>query len=176
MTLRPPSPPLTDGVVILRPPDEGDLAAIDLGLHDPDVVRWFGQPVSSAVDVLALNRTRWADGSPTFSICEQDLACVGHVWMNRSTSDTTTGSIGYWLLPRARGRGLATRAVRLISDWAIEDLGIRCLRLYTEPDNEPSQRVAERSGFRRIRTIAGHGEIDGRSVDHVLYERVPEGG
>lgn len=176
MDLRAPSPPLTDGVVTLRPPADGDLAAIDLGLHDPDVVRWFGQPVSSAADVLALNRSRWADGSPTFSICEQDLACVGHVWMNRSTSDLTTGSIGYWLLPGARGRGLATRAVRLISDWAIEGLGIWRLRLYTEPDNEPSQRVAERSGFERIGTIAGHGEIDGRSVDQVLYERVPEGG
>ena len=175
MVLRAPSPPLTDGVVTLRLPDEGDLAAIDLGLHDPDVVRWFDQPVSSAADVLALNRARWADASPTFSICEQDLACVGHVWMNRSTSDTTAGSIGYWLLPEARGRGLATRAVQLISDWAIEDLGIRRLRLYTEPGNERSQRVAERSGFWRIGTIASHGEVDGRTVDHVLYERVPEG-
>jgi ribosomal-protein-alanine N-acetyltransferase len=161
--------------VTLRPPDEGDLTAIDLGLHDPDVVRRFGQPASSAADVLTLNRARWADGSPTFSICEQDLTCVGHVWVNRSISDTTTGSIGYWLLPGARRRGLATRAVRLISDWAIEELGIRRLRLYAEPDNERSQRVAERSGFRRIGTIAGHGEIDGRSVDHVVYERVPEG-
>ena len=80
MVLRSPNPPLTDGVVTLRPPDESDLTAIDLGLHDSDVVRWFGQPQASASDVLELNRRRWAEGSPTFSICEMDLHCCGHVY------------------------------------------------------------------------------------------------
>ncbi len=174
MVLRAPSPQLTDSVVTLRPPDEGDLVAIGLGLHDPDVVRWFGQPVSSAAEVLTLNRTRWADGSPTFSICERDNACVGHVWMNRSTSDITAGSIGYWLLAEARGRGLATRAVRLVSEWAIEDLGMKRLRLVTEPANHRSQRVAERSGFRRVALLVAHGEVDGRPVDQIIYELEPD--
>jgi [ribosomal protein S5]-alanine N-acetyltransferase len=173
--LRVPSPPLSDGVVTLRPPDERDLAAIDLGIHDPEVVRWFGTPDSSAMDVLALNRERWADGSPTFCICENDDICVGHVWVNVHASDATMGSVGYWLLPPARGHGLATRAVRLITEWAVADLGITHLRLLTEPANGRSQRVAERSGFRRIGILAGHGEIDGRSIDHVLFELRPEG-
>src|SRR5438477_809645 len=84
VTLHPPEPPLSDGVVSLRPPDEGDLEAIDQGIHDPDVIRWFGRPSSSASDALALNRDRWRDGSPTFAICEIDRRCVGHVWVNRS--------------------------------------------------------------------------------------------
>jgi hypothetical protein len=33
-----PDPPLTDGVVMLRPPDEQDLSAIGQGVRDPDVV------------------------------------------------------------------------------------------------------------------------------------------
>ena len=94
--------------------------------------------------------------------------------MNRSTRDATAGSIGYWLLAGARGRGLATRAVRLISDWAIEDLGIKRLRLFTEPANERSQRVAERSGFRRIELLVAQGEVDGRPVDQVIYELEPD--
>jgi [ribosomal protein S5]-alanine N-acetyltransferase len=175
MILCVPDPPLSDGVVTLRPPDERDLAAIDLGIHDPDVVRWFGQPDSSAMDVLMLNRRRWADGSPTFSVCEQDGTCVGHVWVNVRTEDATTGSVGYWLLPTARGRGVATRSVRLISQRAVRDLGITRLRLFTEPANERSQRVAERSGFRRICHLPDHGEIDGRSLDHILYELPREG-
>ncbi len=99
-----------------------------------------------------------------------DLRCVGHVWMNLAAEDTTIGFIGYWLLPVARGRGLATRAVRLISDWAVHDIGMSRLRLVTEPDNQRSQRVAERNGYQRIAILAGHGEVDGRAVDHVLYE------
>ena len=77
MSLRAPDPPLGDCEVTLRPPDERDLTAIDLGIHDPDVVRWFGQPDSSALDVLALNRRRWANGSPTLSICDAVGVCVG---------------------------------------------------------------------------------------------------
>ena len=166
--LNAPDPPLTDGIVTLRPPDERDLTAIDLGIHDPDVVRWFGQPASSATDVLAENRRRWADGSPTFSICELDDVCVGHVWVNVSAKDAAVGYVGYWLLPNARGRGLATRAVRLLSAWAVTDLGL-ALRLVTEDGNERSQRVAQRSGFRRTAILTGRGEIDGRTVDQVLY-------
>ena len=121
MILGAPDPPLSNDIVTLRPPDERDLAAIDLGIHDPDVVRWFRQPDSSAIDVLLLNRRRWPDGSPTFSVCEQDGMCVGHVWVNVRTDDPTTGPVGYWLLPTARGRGLAPitasirpRALRVI--------------------------------------------------------------
>jgi [ribosomal protein S5]-alanine N-acetyltransferase len=174
MSARVPDPPLSDGLVTLRPPDEGDLAAIDLGIHDADVVRWFGQPDSSAMEVLLLNRKRWAEGSPTFSICELDGICVGHVWVNVNGVDTTIGYVGYWLLPSARGRGIATRAVRLLSDWAVHSLGITHLRLLTEPNNEQSQRVAERSGFRRTGILAGHAKIDGRSIDHVVFSLPPE--
>jgi RimJ/RimL family protein N-acetyltransferase len=174
MSLRVPDPPLTDGVVTLRPPDERDLKAIDLGVHDPAVVRWYGQP-SSAIDVLRLNRRRWADGSPTFSICEMDDVCVGHAWVNVSTSDAAIGYVGYWLLPTARGRGLATRAVLLLSSWALHDVGITRLRLLTETANESSQRVAERSGFGRVGILAGNAEIDGRLIDHVLFSLPIEG-
>ncbi|MGZ6296781.1 MAG: GNAT family N-acetyltransferase [Candidatus Limnocylindrales bacterium] len=78
-----------------------------------------------------------------------------------------------WLLPRARRRGLATRAVRLLSRWAVTDPGTTSLRLLTEPANERSQRVAERSGFRRVGIVTRQGQIDGRLSDHVLYSLVP---
>jgi RimJ/RimL family protein N-acetyltransferase len=173
MSLRAPDPPLSDGIVTLRLPDERDLTAIDLGIHDPAVVRWFGEPSGSARDVLELNRRRWADGSPTFSICEADDICVGHAWVNVSASDDTAGYVGYWLLPSARGRGLATRAVRLLAAWAIRALALD-LRLLTEPGNERSQRVAERSGFIRTGVLPGRAEEDGRRIDHVLFSLPPK--
>ena len=164
------NPRLSDGVVTLRLPDEGDLAAIELGIHDPDVVRWIGPSEAGAVDVLELNRKRWAEGSPTFSICEMDGLCVGHIWINVRADDRRVGSVGYWLLPIARGRGLATRAVRLISAWAVATLGIKRLLLTTEPANSPSQRVAMRSGFRQVDVLRNHGEINGRPIDRVVFE------
>jgi RimJ/RimL family protein N-acetyltransferase len=145
-----PLPALSDGRVVLRAAEHRDLLAIDAGIHDPDVIRWIGPPAGSAHDVLVQNEERWAHGSPTLSICELDGTCVGKVWLNVPDTDRSTGFVGYWLLPVGRGRGLATSAVRLLSTWAFRELGVTNLRLVTAPDNERSQRVAERSGFRRM--------------------------
>jgi RimJ/RimL family protein N-acetyltransferase len=149
-----PLPELSDGRVLLRAAAPLDLPAIEDGIHDPDVIRWIGPPEGSAADVLAQNAKGWANGSPTLSICEPDGTFVGKVWVNVRDSDPTTGFVGYWLLPVARGRGIATSAVRLISAWAMGELGLERLRLTTAPDNERSQRVAERSGFRRVSSPA----------------------
>jgi len=97
------------------------------------------------------------------------------VWINVREADPKTGSVGYWLLPRARGRGLATRAVRLISSWATREMGVTNLRLTTEPKNDGSRRVAERSGFRQTGVLHHQATIDGRLIDQVVYELVPEG-
>ena len=142
-------PVLSDGRVLLRAQQERDLPAIEAGMHDPDVVRWIGRPWPID-EVLLRNEAAWSNGSPTFAICELDGPCVGLVWMNVVERDPSVGYVGYWLLPAARGRGIATRAVRLLSSWVVRELGVCHLRLTTAPDNPRSQLVAERSGFRRV--------------------------
>ena len=87
--------------------------------------------------------------------------------------DRSIANLEYWLLPESRGRALATRAVRLVSTWAFEELGIARLQLWTEPENLASQRVAERSGFQREGLLRSNDEIGGRRVDSVLYARLP---
>jgi RimJ/RimL family protein N-acetyltransferase len=57
--------------------------------------------------------------------------------------------MGYWLAERARGRGIATEAVRLLAAWALDVLRIERLELMIHPENFASQRVAERCGFTR---------------------------
>ena len=174
MTLSPPDPPLGDDVVTLRPPEERDLEAIDQGIRDGDVVRWVGRPEGSAPDTLALNRRRWSDGSPSFAICDLDDACVGLVWINLSAIDAATGSVGYWLLPASRGRGFATRAVRLLVPWAGRIMSLDRIRLVTQSANERSRAVATRSGFRAVGTVSGPSELDGRTVDFMVFEWSPE--
>jgi RimJ/RimL family protein N-acetyltransferase len=74
----------------------------------------------------------------------------------------------------ARRRGLATRAVRLVSDWALRALDIARLGLLTEEWNASSQRVAERAGFRREGVLRAWAAIDGRRGDYVSYSLLPE--
>ena len=165
-----PDPPLSDGSVLLRASEPRDIPAIEAGIRDRDVIRWIGPTQDSADGVIALNQQRWANGSPTLSICEPDGTCVGLVWINMRDGDETTGWLGYWLLPNARGRGLATRAVRLISVWAMREVGLTKFRLTTEPGNKRSRRVAERSGFRQTGILHHQATINGRLVDQAVYE------
>ena len=164
-----PLPELSDGRVLLRATEPRDLPAIDAGMHDPDVIRWIGPPEGSAEEVLVQNQERWAQGWPTLSICEADGTCVGKVWMRFREADRSTGYVGYWLLPVARGRGFASTAVRLLSKWAVRELGVTKVRLTTAPDNERSQRVAERSGFRRVLPRDGE-TVHGVHGDDFVYE------
>jgi RimJ/RimL family protein N-acetyltransferase len=101
-------------------------------------------------------------------VCEPDGRCLGLAWLNRDQNDPSSGAIGYLLLAGERGRGLATRATRLLALWAGAAGGISRLRLVTAADNAPSRAVAERAGFReshrRHRT-----DPDGRSEELVVY-------
>jgi ribosomal-protein-alanine N-acetyltransferase len=158
--------------VSLRPPDERDLPAIERGVQDPDVIRAFGRPTISAEQLLELNHSRWDRGeAATFAICDATGSCVGHVFVN--LTGTGRGSVGYWLLPEARGKGLAGRAVKLVSHWALRDLALARLALLTEPSNRQSRRVAEASGFHEEGVLRSYTEIDGRRVDYVSFSLLP---
>jgi RimJ/RimL family protein N-acetyltransferase len=83
--------------------------------------------------------------------------------------DQRTGAIGYWLLPAARRRGIATAAVRLLARWAFDELALARLELTCGPDNEASQRVAARCGFAREGVLRSHMSFKGGRRDTVLH-------
>lgn len=63
---------------------------------------------------------------------------------------------------------MATRANRLLVEWA-RQLGLQRVELYTHVDNVPSQRAAEKVGFRCGRVEQATRE-NGRDWDIVWYE------
>ena len=163
-----PNGTLSDGVVLLRPLADGDLPVVERGINDPDVIRSFGRAPVSAGRLLELNRRRWSAGTAAaFAVCDIADECLGEVWVN--LTGAPRGIVGGWLLPEARGRGLATRALRLISCWAFREAGLARLRLLTEASNRAAQRVAERGGFRREGVIRSYKTIGGRRTDGVVY-------
>jgi len=165
-----PDPPLSDGVVALRVPSEQDLPAIERRAVDPEVVRWMGPFEHTAREILELNRARWLRGTrATFSVCDPSDACVGQVWVEVDLRDSHRGSVGYWLLPEARGKGFATRSVQLVSRWALGELGMARLSVSIEPSNDRSQAVARRSGFAKEGVLRSYEDIGGRRVDCVVF-------
>lgn len=58
-----------------------------------------------------------------------------------------SAEIGYWVDPRARGRGVATDAVRTVCRWAFTTLDLDLIEWRCEVGNTASRRVAEKAGF-----------------------------
>jgi RimJ/RimL family protein N-acetyltransferase len=83
------------------------------------------------------------------------------------------GSIGYWTAPEARGCGVATRALRLLSRWAVTEGGVERLELTTHPENRASQRVAEKAGSAREGVLRSHIRFREGRRDSILYSLLP---
>ena len=163
VSLVPPDPPLSDGVIIVRPLDESDLPAIERAASDAEILKWFDLHTRGPADYLAAKREAWAEGTgASFAICDATLpdTCLGQVFIERDHDGR--GSVGYWLLEDSRGKGRATRAVRLMASWALPEMRLGRLQLHTDPENVASQRVAERAGFTREGVLRAYNGRTGR--------------
>ena len=75
--------------------------------------------------------------------------------------------------PAARGRGVASAAVRALSAWAFSELKLERLQLSIRPDNVASRRVAEKVGYAYEGTLRSSKLIRGRRVDAAVYSLLP---
>ncbi|MBO8188482.1 GNAT family N-acetyltransferase [Streptomyces spirodelae] len=78
-----------------------------------------------------------------------DGKLVGGVLFRTMDVPQGTAEAGCWLEPAAVGKGLVTRAVRVIIDWAFEERGIHRVEWHVSSANEPSIAVARRLGMRK---------------------------
>jgi RimJ/RimL family protein N-acetyltransferase len=123
-------------------------------------------------DAVAFVTSRVESGPYRFAITE-DGRVVGAIDVGVDERNRT-GHIGYWCARDARGRGIATRALRLLYRYALDELELERLDLITDPDNRASQRVAEKVGFRPegvLRSLLLH--PDGRRRDSVMFSLLP---
>jgi RimJ/RimL family protein N-acetyltransferase len=80
-----------------------------------------------------------------------------------------TGEIGYWTAPWARGRGVMTRAVRLLATWSFAEFELRRIELIVAVENAGSNRVAEKAGFTNEGVLRQYRENKGIWRDHYMW-------
>ncbi|MFI0463298.1 GNAT family N-acetyltransferase [Saccharopolyspora sp. 5N102] len=90
-----------------------------------------------------------------------------------------SGWIGYWVASRLAGGGIATAAVALAVDHCFGAVGLHRLEATVRPENQPSVRVLEKSGFRREGLFHRYLDVAGAWRDHYVYaltiEEIPGG-
>ncbi len=177
MTVTPPTEPLTLGDLVLRVPTNDDVDALVRFGDDPDTAETLWIPVPSpcsrpeAEERLAEFIDGWSGRStfgPTFVVSDPASGeLVGVVFL--SARDDATIEVVYGTAPQHRGRGIATRALRRVTDWCFERLHARCVELLISQGNLASCRVATKAGFgfRGIRRTQVPGT--GEEYDDLLY-------
>jgi len=129
--------------------------------RDEEVFRWTTEPreLTVAETEAAIEAVNASEEVFSFAIVEvQSNQILGNIALVKDENHLRVGEVMYWLAASARGRGVATKAVRLVSHWALTELGLKRITLKTEVDNVPSQRVAERTGFRKFRQSEENGD------------------
>jgi RimJ/RimL family protein N-acetyltransferase len=89
-------------------------------------------------------------------------------------ADAEVAGMAVSVFPDARGRGVASKALRLGATWGLRELGLRRVFAEAAVDNEASVRAIEKAGFRREGVLRAHCTTHGRSHDCVMFSLLPE--
>jgi RimJ/RimL family protein N-acetyltransferase len=161
----------------LRPFDERDIDRVVEACREERTRRWLAELPSpyTPEDALAFIRGRtaarasgrglsWAIADPATD------ELLGSVGIFDLPDDLSSGEIGYWAHPDARGRGVMTTAVGLVLRHAFETLGVQRVKAYAAFDNAASRHVLTASGMteqgvERLGTVVAEGRVDA-----VLYD------
>jgi ribosomal-protein-alanine N-acetyltransferase len=172
-----PNPPLSDGIVVLRRWEESDLDCVEQAAEDPDIPKGTTVPATfTPTEGRAWIERQWSRAesgtglSQAIADAASGEALGAGVLMTRQRS---SAEIGYWLVPRARGRGIGSRAVGLLARWAVKEAGLARLEAYVIPDNIASQRALEKAGFRREGLLRSYLSYEERRFDALLYSLLP---
>jgi RimJ/RimL family protein N-acetyltransferase len=123
----------------------------------------------------------WIDGQLTafaertvfeFAIVSADGRYLGGCGVNQVDFVNERANLGYWVRSSEAGREVATRAVRLMKDWAFRHTGLVRLEMVIAVGNGASLRVAEKAGAVREGTLRGRLLLHGVSHDAAVYSFV----
>lgn len=116
----------------------------------------------------------WAEGTRAGFVARavSDDALLAFAAIVKLELDAQEGEIGYLVLPAARGRGVAVRAVRLLTRWGFDELGLERLELLIATENSASVRVAERSGYRLDGVLRNAHFKERRRADTGIWSRL----
>ncbi len=153
-----------------RPEDEAPMAAIN---SDPAVTEFLNRRMDAAATAAFLGRTEahwaehgfghWAVEPLAGPLAGAMIGFVGVAYPTFLPELATRPELGWRLAASSWGSGYATEAALAARDDAFTRLALPELISIIHPDNERSQRVAEKAGMTIERQV--HNEVLDRDVD-----------
>ncbi len=145
-------PVLEAGGLRLRPWLLQDAETLVMAFADEAIQYWhnrtFASPAEAGAYIEQWQRAWKAESAARWAVTDLDTAEVlGQAGLWSVDLSCGTAGVSYWLLPHARGRGTAVRALSMVAEWALEVLGLHQLELEHSVRNFASCSVARGAGF-----------------------------
>ncbi|MEU3433506.1 GNAT family N-acetyltransferase [Streptomyces sp. NPDC006863] len=168
--------PVAGDGLLLRPWERADAWAFLSAYEDEGTRRWHTHRPTTVAQV-----EEWFDGYRQdweretgchWAVARDSGEVLGRMALRRVDLADGTANAAYWVLPAARGAGVASRALAAVSAWALDDIGFQRLELDHSTRNDASCRVATRAGFRLEGTKRNAAVHDDGRHDMHLHARV----
>lgn len=153
---------------MIRPVEDGDVAALARILQEPEVARFWGNRDE------AWMREEIAGASFAWTI-EVDGQPAGYLqaW-EENDPEWRWVDMDIFLAPQHRGRGIGPDAMRQALRFCFEERGHHRATLSTSVENESAVRAYEKIGFRRVGVLRKSSKYQGEWKDEFLMELLAE--
>jgi RimJ/RimL family protein N-acetyltransferase len=167
---------ISDGDVVLRFPTEDDIDGLLVAVADPELREAANMPnldrEQAQASIAHLPALMASGRMLPMTALDATGDIVGGGILHHLDAERAIVEIGYWVLPHARRRGIATQIARLLAEHAFA-LGVERVAAYVNVDNPASERVLERAGYTREGVVRSLPKPDGRRVDKTLFSLLP---
>ncbi|GAC1610809.1 MAG: hypothetical protein NVS3B26_19700 [Mycobacteriales bacterium] len=171
-------PELGDGQIVLRPWRSDDADAVYEACQDEQIQRYTTVPVPYRredavhfVEVVGPGKYQTRAGAGFAVTDRSSRQLLGACGLVTIDVDTQVGYAGYWVAPWSRGRKVACRALGVLTDWTLVQLGLPAVRLEIEPKNLASLATARLAGFVRVAGRSVQQTHRGQQREFDVFER-----
>jgi len=174
---------MTDGDIFVRPIRLDDAEALFEAAHEsiPEVSQWLpwchqNYAIEETREFLA-SRVNPVNSEEAYSFGIFDKSgerFLGGVGLNFFNRVHQMANLGYWVRTSETGRGIASRATRLVARFGFAELGLQRIEIIAAVGNVASQRVAEKAGAVRECVARKRLLINGEQLDAVVFSLLRE--
>jgi ribosomal-protein-serine acetyltransferase len=174
---------LGDGDILVRPVRLDDAEALFEAVREsiPEVSPWLPW----CHEDYAIEETReflrsrvdpeQSEEAYSFGIFDQtSKRFLGGVGLNFIIRVHQIANLGYWVRTSAIGKGVASKATRLVARFGFAELGLQRIEIVAAASNIASQRVAEKAGAVRECVARDRLLINGKRQDAVVFSLLPK--
>jgi len=138
------------------------------------LAEWLAWPPHAENEEFFLNFIRkslhdYADGKSLVCAMIYKDEVAGNISFNTINYDLQKVEIGYWLRRDLQGKGIVSKSLLKLVDYAFTELNMQKIQISAAIDNQASRSVCERLGFKLEGIITRAENLNGRVVDHAVY-------